>query len=179
MWNRGAFDELVNDSYTTTNWYSGRAHWNQDAEQCHRTFSNLVLRGKLCEAVIFVCEQETGVFLSLKELTTSKTDVTEETANMVLAGKHLPKPPRCSTLEVYDKTPIFISVDIFLGGLGPGGMDLEALQVWLLKFGDESKILCTSVEILVVWISNQSTPWAWMFVRLVLRKLGEVFLISV
>ena len=49
-------------------------------------------------------------------------------------------------LEVYDKTPIFIPVDItedlvesvtrkIKGDLGPVGNTSEALQVWLLKFG--------------------------------------------
>ena len=44
------------------------------------------------------------------------------------------------------------------GSSGPGGMDSKALQGWLLKFGEDSKILCTSVDIFVDWISNQSPP---------------------
>ena len=39
--------------------------------------------------------------------------VAEETAETVLVRKHSPeKISRCSVLEVYDKTPIFIPVDI-------------------------------------------------------------------
>ena len=82
-----------------------------------------------------------------------------------------PPPPRCSTLEVYEETTIFIPVDItenvvklvtrkLLGGSGPGGTDSENLQGWLLQFGEYRKRLCTSVEIFIDWIANQILTWA-------------------
>ena len=66
--------------------------------------------------------------------------------------------------------PIFIPVDIteeavklvahkLLGSSGPGGTELEALQGWILKFGEDSKILRTSVETFVDWLTNGSPPW--------------------
>ena len=74
-------------------------------------------------------------------------------------------------LEAYNETPIFIPVDIIddvvksvarklSGSLGPGGTDLEALQGWILKSGEGSKRLCTSVENFVNWLSNGSPSWA-------------------
>ena len=93
-------------------------------------------------------------------MASDKTDVTEETAVMVLAKKHMHKNiPYSSIIEVYDKTPIFIPVDIMedvvklvaqnlLGSLVTGGTDSEALQGWLLKFGEDSKKLCISVGFL-------------------------------
>ena len=53
-------------------------------------------------------------------------------------------------LEAYEAIPIFIPVDIteevvelvalkLAGSAGRGGTDLETLQGWLLKFGDNSK----------------------------------------
>ena len=65
---------------------------------------------------------------------------------------------------------IFIPVDIMedvvesvsqeiLGGSGPGGKDLEALQGWLLKFGEDSKKLRISAEIFVEWLANNNIPW--------------------
>ena len=46
-------------------------------------------------------------------MATNKTGVTEETVKAVLAGKHPPpKISYCYTLEVYNKAPIFIPVDI-------------------------------------------------------------------
>ena len=43
-------------------------------------------------------------------------------------------------------------------GSSPGGTDSEALQGWLLKFGEDSKILRTSVETLIDWLANGSPP---------------------
>ena len=67
--------------------------------------------------------------------------------------------------------PIFIPVDIMedvfklvvrnlLRCASPSGMDSEALQGWLLKFGYDSKKLCISVEAFVEWMTNQIPPWA-------------------
>ena len=75
-----------------------------------------------------------------------------------------------STLEVYKKTLIFIPVYItedmaksvarkLSGSSGPGGTDSEDLQGWILKFGEHSKRLCSSVETFVEWISTGSPPW--------------------
>ena len=61
------------------------------------------------------------------------------------------------TIEKYKETPIFIPVNIteeavesvvqfFSGSSGPGGTDSEALQVWLLKFGEDSNRIRTSME---------------------------------
>ena len=69
-----------------------------------------------------------------------------------------------STLEVYNEESIFIPVEItehvvklvkwnLLGSLGPGGKNLESLQGWLLKFGQDSKKLCISIEIFSIGCS--------------------------
>ena len=58
------------------------------------------------------------------------------------------------------------------GSSGPGGTDSEVLQGWLLKFGEDSTRLRTSVETFVDWLDNGSPPWAaycaFMFVRLIM-----------
>ena len=67
--------------------------------------------------------------------------------------------------------PIFIPVDIteeavesvarkLSGSSGPGGTDYEALQGWLLKFGEDSTRLCTRVETFFDRLENGSPPWA-------------------
>ena len=43
---------------------------------------------------------------------------------------------------------------------GPGGMDSEPLQGWILKFWEDGKRLQTSVETLVNWLVNGSPPQA-------------------
>ena len=52
--------------------------------------------------------------------------------------------------------PVYITEDVvesaaqkLSGGSGPGYTDSEALQGWLLKFGEGNKKLCIGVEIFV------------------------------
>ena len=47
-----------------------------------------------------------------------------------------------------------------MGSSAPGGTEYEALQVWLLKFGEDSTRLGTSIENFVDWLANGSLPWA-------------------
>ena len=61
--NKGFYNELIQDFYGTAASYSGKARGNQNWEQRHHTFTNLIMRGKLREAVQFICDQETGGFL--------------------------------------------------------------------------------------------------------------------
>ena len=62
FWNRGAFGELVKDTYNPAMGYLGKYCRNQMEEQRHRMFLNLVLKGKLYEAVRFVCDRVKGEF---------------------------------------------------------------------------------------------------------------------
>ena len=73
----------------------------------------------------------------------------------------------CDTLETYEETPIFIPVDIteeavesvaqkLSGNSGPGGTDSETLHVWILKCGEDSTRLLTSVENFAYWLANRS-----------------------
>ena len=75
------------------------------------------------------------------------------------------------TIEKYKETPIFIPVNIteeavesvvqfFSGSSGPGGTDLETIQVWLMKFGEDSTKLLTTVETFVGWLANGSPTLA-------------------
>ena len=95
-----------------------------------------------------------------------------DTAASVLEGKNTSKTiTSCATLETHEEMPILIPVKItedavgsvaqmFLGNSGPGGTDSEELQGWLLKFGEDSTRLRTSVETFVDCLSNESLPWA-------------------
>ena len=42
----------------------------------------------------------------------------------------------------------------------PRGAYSEAPQGWVLKYGEDRKKLCTSVDIFVDYMFNQSPPWA-------------------
>ena len=81
-----------------------------------------------------------------------------ETVTSVLEGKHpSEKNPSCAMLETYKENPIFIPAYIteeavesvakkLSGSSGLEGIDSEVLQVWILKFGEDSTRLRTSVE---------------------------------
>ena len=128
--------------------------------------------GKLREAVRFVYEREKGGVLQPDKLAQDRTGMINETVTSVLEGKHPSETiPSCATLEMYEETPILIPVNIteeaiesvaqkLSGSSGPGGTDSEALQVWLLKFGEDSTRLHTSVETFVDWLANGSPHWA-------------------
>ena len=78
-WNHGSFDKLVKDTYNSAMGYLGKARGNQTEEQCHRTLSNLVLKGKLREAVQFVCGRKDGGVLQPYELAEDRTGMINET----------------------------------------------------------------------------------------------------
>ena len=50
-WNQGEFDKPVKYTYNSALVYLGKYRGNQTEEQRHRTFSNLLLKGKLHETV--------------------------------------------------------------------------------------------------------------------------------
>ena len=86
--------------------YLGRPRRNQNVEQCHYTFSDLVIRRKLYEAIIFVFEWEPWGVLLPEELTTDKVAITEETVDAVLAKNFRTKKPkfwrcRCMTKSLF------------------------------------------------------------------------------
>ena len=57
------------------------------------------------------------------------------------------------------------------GREGPNGTNSEALQGWLLKFGDHRKKLLISVESFADWLANQKLSraayWALLYGRLI------------
>ena len=113
---------------------------------------NLVLKGKLREAVLFVCEQERGVVFQPSKLAEDFTGTLNETVASVLKGKHPHKNiPSCATLEMYDKmlfkfpstsrrTLSNQSRKNFWGIQSQKFCtDLEALDGWLLNFLEDRK----------------------------------------
>ena len=60
------FDELVDDSYAADIGYFGRDRGNQNADQLHHKFLNIVLGRKLREAVSFFVNRKQGEFCYLR-----------------------------------------------------------------------------------------------------------------
>ena len=77
--------------YTAAMGCLGKDRGTQSKEQHNCTFSVIVLKGKLREAVRFVCSWETGGFLQPGDLSLYKMGVINETITYVLVGKHLHK----------------------------------------------------------------------------------------
>ena len=88
LWNCGAFDDLVKETHNSGMGYLGKYCGLQTAEERHRNFSNLVLKGKLHKVVQFVCDREKGGVLQLDELAEDCTGTINETITEVFEGKH-------------------------------------------------------------------------------------------
>ena len=87
----GAFDNLVKDTYNSAVGYLGESCRNKTEKQCHRTFSNLILKGKWREAVWFIYGREKGGFLQPDELSWYRTYTINKTVELVLEGEHQSK----------------------------------------------------------------------------------------
>ena len=73
--------------------YLWRPRGTQSMEQRHCMFYNLVIRGKLCGEVRFVCVRETEGVLQPNKLSTDKTGIMDENVASFLAVKHPHDPP--------------------------------------------------------------------------------------
>ena len=105
-------------------------------EQMSKTYTRLVLEGKLRQAVRFITQRDQGGVLQMAALDSkSGLPVLD-----VLKSKHpdavIPPP---EVLEEYESIPSFVPLDItattvegvarkMSGGAGPGGVDSIALQ---------------------------------------------------
>ena len=131
----GRLINLVKDTYNYAVGYLGESCRNKTEKQCHRTFSNLILKGKWREAVWFIYGREKGGFLQPDELTWYRTYTINKTVELVLEGKHPSETiSSCDMLEIFEEMPIFITVSIMEEAVesvarkssessGPGGTD--------------------------------------------------------
>ena len=71
--------------------YLRKSRGSQTTEERHRTFSNLVLKGKLRESVRFVCDREKGGVLQPDKLSEDYKGTINETVASVLEGGILAK----------------------------------------------------------------------------------------
>ena len=137
-------------------------------EQIAKTFTRLVMQGKLRSAVRFVTERDQGRILEGDDIDVKSGLPVRE----VLASKHPPAvSPPIEELEPYEVVPVMPSLDITVdvvekiakkmsGAAGPGGTDAIALQHWLLRFGVESALLREAVASFARFMANGSPPFA-------------------
>ena len=74
----------MNDTYNSALGYLRKSRGSQTEDQCHRTVSNLVLKGKFLEAVQFVCDREKGVIFQPDKLAEDCTGMINKTVASVL-----------------------------------------------------------------------------------------------
>ena len=145
-WAQNKFDMLVQDTVRTSKSLISRKKRGMSEEQVSKTYTRLVLQGKLRSAVRFVTERDQGGLLDGDDI-----DVKSGLpVHQVLESKHPDAMiPEIGALEHYDSVPEMLDLDVtcdtvetvskkMAGAAGTGGTDAIALQHWLLRFEDES-----------------------------------------
>jgi hypothetical protein len=167
-WENGKFDMLVQDTHRTAMAQLSKMRGQETEEQRGKTFSRLVLQGKLRSAVRYLTEREKGGIMLPDEI----DEKTGDTVLEVLQSKHPEsRVPDISLMEEYDSLPDFVELDItadtvekvarrLSGSAGPGGTDASDLQHWLLRFGGASSEFRKAAAEFVRWKANGNPPWA-------------------
>ena len=159
---------LVQDTVRTSRALISQRRRGMSEEQVSKTFTALVLRGKLRQAVRFATERGEGGVLSASDIDAKSNRTVLESLRMKHPSPVLPAP---EVLEPYDECPDFVTVDVtgetvmnvawkLSGAGGPGGIDAAALSQWLLRFGEASQRLRCAVASLACWMANDFPPWA-------------------
>ena len=103
-----------------------------------KTFTRMVLQGKIRQAVRFVTERGQGGALAAEDMVQNK-DGTESSVDEILISKHPDAIiPEVGVLEEYTETPEFVTLDVtdetvtkvaanLSGSGGPGGVDAMGL----------------------------------------------------
>ena len=103
----------MEDTYNSVTGYLGKICGTQSMEERHQTFSGLVMKGKLRKAIQFVCEREKeGVFQPGKLAADSTGTINETVTSELERINPIETITSCTTLEMYEETPIFIPVNI-------------------------------------------------------------------
>ena len=170
-WKLGKFDMLVQDTVRTSISLIQKLTRGETEAQQVKTFTRMVLQGKIRQAVRFVTERGLGGALKAEDVVANK-DGTETTVEEVLKSKH-PEAvePGVGVLEEYPEVPELVTLDVtadtvakvaakLSGAAGPGGVDAMGLQQWLLKYGVSSTLLREAVAEFTRWMANFSPPWA-------------------
>ena len=168
LWREGRFNMLVQDTVRTSRTMISSIRRGMSDETIAKTFTSMVLKGKIRAAVRFATLRGEGGVLKA-------TDVDSKTGKPVLEvlqSKHPPAViPPVEELEDYEVVPDMLELDItadtvtevaakLSGAGGPGGVDAIALQQWLLKYGVQNHSLREAVAEFTRWMANDTPPWA-------------------
>ena len=168
QWREGKFTMLVEDTVRTSRGLITRLKRGMTEEAVAKTFTAMVLKGKIRAAVRFATLRGEGGVLN-------GSDIDKKSGTRVLDVLHSKHPeaviPDAAVLEEYAVVPAMKDLDVtcdtvtkvageLSGAGGPGGVDAVALQHWLLRFGKDSFALREAVAEFTRWMANSTPPWA-------------------
>eukprot|EP00957_Ditylum_brightwellii_P208629 15358293-Ditylum_brightwellii.AAC.2 len=168
LWEKGDYMALAEDTIKVNKCQQPTGQRNELAKHIRWVYTQMLLQGKLWQAVRWVTGRDKGGLLLLSDIDT----ITGLTVNEVLISKHPdPTPPQESVFNKYEELLALIDLDITAGtaqhiasrlpGLvKPGGVKAVSWQDWLLRFGAASLKLREAVAKLIRWLANTQPAWS-------------------
>ena len=159
---------LIKDKTRTSRAMVSKVARGMPEESISKTFTSLVLNGKMRTAVRFVTLRGAGGVL-LPNSTDAKSgrpfiNVLRKKHPALIVSDvkvldHYNVVPECVLLDITEDTVENISGKM-TGAAGPGGIDANGLQQWLLRFGIASQRLYRAGMSLACWMVNDFLSWA-------------------
>eukprot|EP00957_Ditylum_brightwellii_P043810 3322308-Ditylum_brightwellii.AAC.2 len=168
LWEKGYCKALVEDIIKVNRRHQPTRQRNKLAGHICWIYTQMLLQGKLRQAVRWVTGRDKGGLL-LPSDTNLNTGLT---VGEVLLSKHPdPTPPPKSAFKTYEDLPALINLAItavtvmhiasrMQGSAGPGGVEAVSWQDWLLRFGAASLKLQEAGAKLTRWLANTRPAWA-------------------
>ena len=162
LWHKGELQALLNEGRCIQK-HLRIGLRRSDDEAIAKTFRDLVLNGKVRDALHFLSRKTNGGVLQLDELIPDKSDQGEtvmRTVHDVLKDKHPPgTPPSPYTLLDNDDNPESVNPILFdgnpnsilqsalhtQGSAGPSGLDAQAWRRMCTSFNSASTSLCAAL----------------------------------
>lgn len=166
-WNDNKHNILVSSAVLCAEALMKRKWKQLSAEERAKIFTSLLNRGKIKEAIRFICDRETGGACV-------PDDIDEKSGNFIketLKSKHLaardvdlkdaPHFEECPEFQdlVADTSIVEKVAKKLSGSNGPTGIDANTMASWLLRCGGHSAELCKAIAHLTEWLANEFPPW--------------------
>ena len=168
QWSEGDLEGLMSEGRTIQLHFNQKPHQRRSDKQTTKTFSKLMIEGKVRAAMRLISESSCGSPLNLDSCT--GPNPTDETVREILSKKHPPaQPPRQSSLIISDAPTIELHPIHFEkidgptirstalktdGAAGPSGLDAAAWKRMSTSFKSTSVDLCDAVATIGRWICS-------------------------
>jgi hypothetical protein len=108
-WELKKYDMLVQDTHRTATAQLSKLQGEETEEQRGKTFSRLVLQGKLCSAVRYLTSREMGGVMLPDDMDAKTGDTVREVLQSEHPESRVPDP---SVMEDYGALPAFVELDV-------------------------------------------------------------------